>query len=191
MKKLLLLSPKDDRILLKIFEETKTDPKRLSAEIVGVVASSGNGRIILLAEKLQLPFFDFPNLKDKERYQGIFELVKADYVVLLNWPLKEDCGLPKSKVINISLPKNLDLSKKQVHITFTFGTNGPVIAKIPVVVRPDDTKRSFSERLLEARDQYTEIILNDIAQDKIFLLGEKVAFKGSSFSIFGENYHLF
>lgn len=188
MKKILLFTPKDDQIIREIVEKTKTDPKLLNAEIVGVVANSGNGKIILVAEELQLPFFNFPNLKDKERYQAISELIKADYTVFLNWPLKEDCGLPKDKTISASFPKHFNLSDKQTSITFSFGNNGPIIAEIPVIIRPGDTKRSLTKKLLEAQKQYLGLVLNDIAQDKIFLLGEKVAFKNSIFSIFGKDY---
>ena len=64
MKKILLFISGNDQILQKIFEDTKTDPKILNAEIVGVVSRFKNDNIILMAEKLQLPFFDFPDLED-------------------------------------------------------------------------------------------------------------------------------
>lgn len=191
MKKILLFISGNDQILQKIFEDTKTDPKILNAEIVGVVSRFKNDNIILMAEKLQLPFFDFPNPKDKKRYRDIFELTKADYAMFMNWPLMRDCGLPEDKTINVS-ESPLDLKQKQISWKLTFGICGPTIVEIPIIVRSNDKKTILSKRVLENQKYYLGLILNDIAQGRIFHLPQnEVGFKDSNFSKFGKKYQLF
>lgn len=191
MKKILLFISGNDQILQKIFEDTKTDPKILSAEIVGVVSRFKNDNILLMAERLQLPFFCFSDLKDKKNYQEVFELSKADYAVFINWPLRRDCGLPEDKTINVS-KSPLDLKQKQISWKLTFGICGPTIVEIPIIVRPNDKKISLSKRVLENQKHYLGLILNDIAQGRIFPLPKnEVGFKDSNFSKFGKKYQLF
>jgi methionyl-tRNA formyltransferase len=191
MKKILLFISGNDQILQKIFEDTKTDPKILSAEIVGVVSRFKNDNIILMAEKLQLPFFHFSDLKDEKNYQEVFKLSKADHAVFINWPLRRDCGLPEDKTINVS-KSPLDLKQKQISWKLNFGIRGPIIVEIPIIVRPEDKKTTLSKRVLENQKYYLGLILNDIAQGRIFPLPKnEVGFKDSNFSKFGKRCQLF
>ena len=191
MKKILLFISRNDQILQKIFEDTKTDPKILNAEIVGVVSRFKNDNILLMAEKLQLPFFYFSDLKDKRNYQEVFKLSKADYAVFINWSPRRDCGLPEDKTINVS-KSSLNLEQKQISWKLTFGICGPTIVEIPIIVRPNDKKTILSKRILENQKYYLGLILNDIAQGRIFHLPQnEVGFKDSNFSKFGKKYQLF
>jgi len=201
---------------LEMIERSKTIPKILNAEIVAVVSNYKNGGVWEKATKHQIPFIYFPGPYTSENYQKILKENGADFVMCSGW-LKKVYGLPEDKTINIHpgpLPKfgGKGMYGHYVHeavmaayhrgeITQTAVTmhfvdenydEGPIIAKIPVLIREKDTPLTLAERVLKVEHNYQSIILNEILEGKIFLLpGRKVGFKNSTFPTSEENHLLF
>ena len=73
----------------------------LDADIVGVISNYANGGVSARAEKLQIPFIQFPvGPWTKERYQQITQMFAFNYIALSGW-LKLVKGLDPRITFNI------------------------------------------------------------------------------------------
>ncbi len=186
----------------EMVQQSRTNPAVLNAEIVGVVSNHQSGGVFKRAKKLGIPFKYFPGPFEKTGYQNLVKKFQADYVMCSGW-LKLVKGLNPAKTINIHpalLPefggpgmygrhvheaaiKSFKERKiKQSGFTIHFVTEkydeGPIIFKLPVLIRSSDTAIALSERINEKERAWQSFILNLVVNGKIKLKGNKAVYSG-------------
>ncbi len=177
----------------EMVERSRTEPKILDAEIVGVASNHEGGGVYQKAQKLSVPFAFFPGSFTSENYQALVTKFNADYVMCSGW-LKPVIGLPEKMVINIHpgpLPhfggkgmyghhvheavikayKKGELTQSAVSMHFVNEEydRGAGIIQIPVLIRPDDDAETLAARVLKVEHNYQSLILNEIVHGRIFL----------------------
>lgn len=180
----------------EMVERSRTEPKILEAEIVGVVSNYENGGVHQKALALNIPFVFFPKPYTAKNYQTIVRRFKPDYIMCSGW-LKPVIGLPEGKVINIHpgpLPrfggkgmyghhvheaviaayKNGEIQQSAVSMHFVNDEYdcGAGIVQIPVIIRPEDTAETLAARVQKVEHNYQSLVLNQIVCGDIFLGGE-------------------
>ncbi len=179
----------------EMVERSRTEPKILDAEIVGVVSNHDRGGVYQKAKALDIPFAFFPGPFTAESYRKLVANFQADFVICSGW-LKPVIGLPEKMVINIHpgpLPhfggkgmyghhvheaviaayKRGEIKQSAVSIHFVNEEydRGAGIVQIPVLIRPDDTAETLAARVLKVEHNYQSLVLNQIIHGKIFLGG--------------------
>ncbi len=184
----------------EMVERSRTEPKILDAEIVGVASNHENGGVRQKALDLNIPFAFFPGPFTAENYQAIVKEFKADYIMCSGW-LKPVVGLPEEKVINIHpgpLPrfggkgmyghhvheaviaayKSGEITQTAVSMHFVNAEYdcGAGIVQIPVIIRPNDTAETLAARVLKVEHNYQSIVLNQIVHGNIILEGKGMVY---------------
>jgi folate-dependent phosphoribosylglycinamide formyltransferase PurN len=193
----------------EMVERSRTEPKILDAEIVGVVSNYPDGGVYQKATTLGVPFTFFSGPFTAEKYKKLVASYKADYVMCSGW-LKPIAGLPERMVINIHpgpLPRfggkgmyghhvheaviaaykrgEINQSAVSMHFINDEYDRGAGIVRIPVLIRPDDTAETLAARVLKVEHNYQSLVLNQIIRGDILLgKGRIVYFKNEDLSRF-------
>lgn len=182
----------------ELVEFSRTNPPILEAEIVGVVSNHERGGVRKKADVLRIPFSFWPGPFDVQGYQKYVSEFKVDFVMCSGW-LKIVRGLDPAKTINIHpapLPefggkglygrrvhetiiaayKNGRVSQSAVTMHFIDDSydNGPIIFKIPVLIRPDDNAETLATRVNEKERAWQSFVLNLVIRGDIRLEKNKV-----------------
>lgn len=204
-KKRILVFASGDKIgggsgFQEMVERSRTEPKILDAEIVGVVSNHKTGGVFQKSVALNIPFIYFPGPYTAENYKNMVAGFKADYVMCSGW-LKPVAGLPEGKVINIHpgpLPRfggkgmyghhvheaviaayrrgEITQSAISIHFVNEEYDRGAGIVRIPVLIRPEDTAETLAARVLKVEHNYQSLILNQIIRGEIFLSKERLVY---------------
>lgn len=186
---------------LEMVERSRTEPAILDANIVGVVSNHAKGGVYQKAKALGIPFRHFAGPYTAENYQALVKKFEADYVMCSGW-LKPIRGLEENKTINIHpgpLPEfggkgmyghhvheaviaafrrgELTQSAVSIHFVNEEYDKGHGIVKIPVLIRSDDNAESLAARVLKVEHNYQSLVLNQIVNRKIGLIGDRVLFE--------------
>lgn len=182
----------------ELVEFSRTNPPILDAEIVGVISNYEWGGVYEKANVLGIPFKFWKAPFNILGYQKYFQEFRADFVMCSGW-LKLVRGLDPRKTINIHpgpLPefgglgmygnnvheavikayKRGEITQSAVTMHFVDGLydHGPIIFKMPVLIRPDDNAETLAKRVNEKERAWQSYILNQIIQGNIFLKNGKV-----------------
>lgn len=182
----------------ELVEFSRTDPPILDAEIVGVVSNHEQGGVRKRADGLGIPFKFWPGPFDAAGYQVRVVEFAADFVMCSGW-LKLIKGLDLETTINIHpgpLPEfgGLGMYGHHVHeavitaykrgeiiqsaVTMHFVDEifdqGPIIFKMPVIIRPDDDPETLAKRVNEKERAWQSYILNRVVHGDIYLEGYTV-----------------
>ena len=182
----------------ELVEFSRTNPPILNAEIVGVVSNHEYGGVRKEADNLDIPFKFWSGPFDNAGYQAHVVEFDADFVMCSGW-LKLVKGLNPGTTINIHpgpLPefggpgmyghhiheeviaayKRGELNQSAVVMHFVDETldHGPIIFRIPIIVRPEDNAEALAKRVNEKERAWQSYILNRVVQGDIYLRGYKV-----------------
>ncbi len=178
----------------ELVEFSRTEPAVLKAEIVGAVSNHARGGVYERAKRLGVKFIHWPGPFAAEDYRNLVEkLFRADYVMLSGW-LKPVRGLDPARTINIHpgpLPEfggpgmyghhvheavvraYQEGWLKQSAVTMHFVTEeydrGPIILRLPVSIRENDTPETLAARVNEKERAWQAYVLNLVAHGLIYL----------------------
>lgn len=189
----------------EMIEFSRTDPPVLDADIVGVISNYPKGGIYKKAQKLSVPFMHWSGPFTETGYRGLVKSFDAEYVMCSGW-LKFVRGLETATTINIHpgpLPefggkgmyghyvheavikayrkKKTKQSAVSMHFVDDVAyDNGPIICKMPVLIRPDDTPETLQKRVNEKERSWQSIVLNQVVNGNIHLKDGKVLYNNEN-----------
>jgi len=183
---------------LELAEFSRTDPPILDAEIVGVVSNYEHGGVRKKADDSGVPFEFWPGPFDSTGYQAHAAKFDAEFIMCSGW-LKLVKGLDPATTINIHpgpLPgfggpgmyghyvheaviasyKRGEITQSAVTMHFVDETydTGPVIFRIPVLIRPDDNAKVLAKRVNEKERAWQSYILSRVVHSDIILWNHTV-----------------
>jgi folate-dependent phosphoribosylglycinamide formyltransferase PurN len=201
-KKLVLVLAAGDKIgggsgFQEMVEQSRTSPAIIQADFV-VISNHASGGVYKKAMMLNIPFEHWPGPYTAEGYQSLVKKYQADYVMCSGW-LKLVQGLAPEKTINIHpgpLPEfggpgmyghhvheavikafregKIKQSAVSMHFVNHLFDDGPMIAKIPILIRPDDTSETLGVRVNKIEHGWQSYILNEVIHGRIYLLNGAV-----------------
>ena len=177
------------------------------AEVVGVVSNHENGGVREKADRLGIPFINFPGPYDAEHYQKIVRDTGAEFVALSGW-LKLIAGLDPKTTFNIHpgpLPEfggkglwghhvheavlkafkegKIQHSAVSMHFVTPEFDEGPVFFTHPVPIEPDDTVDTLATRVNVAEHEWQPKITDKLVRGEISWDGkDATSLKGASAS---------
>ena len=182
----------------ELVEFSRTDPPILDAEIVGVVSHHEQGGVRKRADGFGVPFKFWPGPFHAAEYQFYVKEFAADFVMCSGW-LKLVKGLDPETTINIHpgpLPQfggpgmyghhvheaviaaykrgEITQSAVTMHFVDEIFDHGPIIFKIPVIIRPDDDHETLAKRVNEKERAWQGFILNCVIRGDIYLIDSTV-----------------
>jgi len=186
----------------ELVEFSRTDPPVLDAQIAGVVSNHPHGGVYRRADALHIPFEYWPGPFDAEGYRAFVQKYRADFVMCSGW-LKFVRGLDPAKTVNIHpgpLPQfggigmyghyvheavvaayhRGEITQSAVTMHFVDETaydHGPVIFRMPVLIRPDDDAETLAKRVNEKERAWQSHILNFVIHGLISLRHGQVLYK--------------
>lgn len=186
----------------ELVEFSRTDPPVLDAQIAGVVSNHPHGGVRMRAESLDIPFEYWPGPFASEGYRMLVQKFRADFVMCSGW-LKFIRGLDPAKTVNIHpgpLPQfggagmyghhvheavmaayhRGEITQSAVTMHFVDETaydHGPIIFRMPVLIRPDDNAETLAKRVNEKERAWQSHILNLAVHGLIYLSHGQVIYK--------------
>jgi phosphoribosylglycinamide formyltransferase 1 len=191
----------------ELIEFSRTNPPVLDAEIVGVVSNIKDGGVEKKANKLGVPFYYDAGPFTPETYQKLVNNFKADYVMCSGWlklvrglpaakvinihpaPLPEFGGpgmygyFAHEAVMRAYHEGRIKQSAVTMHYVIDNGESkdaydkGPIIFKLPVLIREDDTAETLAVRVNEKERAWQAYILNLVVNGLIRLESGKVVYE--------------
>lgn len=177
----------------EMVEFSRTTPAVLDAEIVGVITNHPLGGVVKKAVALDIEHRYFNGPYTAENYQLFLAFFKPDYVMLSGW-LKMVSGLCPKRTINIHpgpLPDfggpgryghfvheavmkackkgEIKQSAVTMHFVNSEYDRGPIIAQLPILIRPDETAYTLAQRVNEKERLLQSVVLNDVVHGRIWL----------------------
>jgi len=188
----------------ELVEFSRTNPPVLNARIIGVISNHPQGGVRKRADTLRVPFEHWPGPFDAKGYRGLAEKYQADFVMCSGW-LKFVRGLDPSRTVNIHpgpLPqfggpgmyghyvheaviaayRRGEIIQSAVTMHFVDEAaydHGPVIFRMPVLIRPDDDAETLAKRVNEKERAWQSHILNLVVQGHIYLRDGQVFYKSA------------
>jgi len=189
----------------ELVEFSRTNPPVLDAQIVGVISNHENGGVRRRADALRIPFEYWPGPFDANGYPAFIGKYQADFVMCSGW-LKFVRGLDPAKTVNIHpgpLPRfggprmyghyvheavmaayrRGEITQSAVTMHFVDDVaydNGPIIFRMPVLIRPDDDAETLAKRVNEKERAWQSYILNLVVHQYIYLRNGKVVYKSGA-----------
>lgn len=182
----------------ELVEFSCTEPPILNAEIVGVISNHEWGGVRKKADALGIPFRFWPGPFNAVGYQSFVREFGADFVMCSGW-LKLVKGLEPDRTINVHpgpLPEfggpgmyghyvheaviaaykrgEITQSAATMHFVDDAYDHGPVIFRIPVLIRPDDDAETLAKRVNEKERAWQGYILNRVIKGDIYLENNRV-----------------
>jgi phosphoribosylglycinamide formyltransferase 1 len=186
----------------ELVEFTRTDPPVLDAQISGVVSNYETGGVRRKADALRVPFEHWAGPFDAKGYRRLAEQFQADFVMCSGW-LKFVRGLDPARTVNIHpgpLPAfggpgmyghhvheaviaayrhgRITQSALTMHFVDDVAyDNGPIMFRLPILIRPDDTPERLAQRVNEKERSWQSFILNLVVHGAISLQDGRVVFR--------------
>ncbi len=188
----------------ELVEFSRTNPPVLDAQIIGVISNHEHGGVRKKADAFQVPFDYWAGPYDAKGYRAFVEKYRADFVMCSGW-LKFVRGLDPSRTLNIHpgpLPqfggsgmyghhvheaviaafRRGEIIQSAVTIHFVDEAaydHGPIIFRMPVLIRPEDDAESLARRVNEKERAWQSYILNLVVHQHIYLSNGQVVYKSN------------